>query len=182
MKRRTVSVAALAALLGSPAWARRDPPGPPDPATLELPDLTPSRDPKVIEAGWKYFYFHKAGVSYAEAYEDFSECYRYLPVAGANPLLPMFAPWRESPGVEYVASSSNFGLIGMGIAALVAGPINRRAQQAPLRRCLETRGYVRYPLTEAVWSQLVDGYSPRSIALQAKAASLPAPDSQPVTR
>jgi hypothetical protein len=175
-------MAALAALLGSApaAWAQSA--APPDPGTLELPDLTPPRDPKVIEDGWKYFYFHKAGITYAEAYQDFSECYRYLPVAGASPLLPMFAPWHETPGVQVIPPSYNFGLIGMGIAALVMGPIERRAHQAPLRRCLETRGYVRYPLAENVWRQLIDNYSVRSIALQAKAASLPAPDSQPVTK
>jgi len=136
----------------------------------------------VIANGGKHYYFHKSGVSYAEAYEDFSECYRYLPTPYADPNLPMFAPWSEKPGVERFQPANNYGLVGMGIAALFLGPIERRARQAPVRRCLETRGYVRYPVAEGVWRQLVDGYSERSIAVQAKAASMPTPDARPVTR
>lgn len=174
--------AALAVWLGGagPAAAQAD--SPPDPATVTLPDLTPSSDPEVIKDGWKHFYFHKAGVSYAEAYADFSECYRYLPVAGADPGLPMFAPWGQVPGVERIQPSYNYGLVGIAIVALTAGPMERKASQSRLRRCLETRGYVRYPLPEKVWRQLVDDYSERSIALQAKAASLPAPGVEPVTQ
>jgi len=180
MDRAIAMAAALAVSLAGAAPAAAQ--GPPDPATIELPDLTPSRDPEVIANGGKHYYFHKSGVSYAEAYEDFSECYRYLPTPYADPNLPMFAPWSEKPGVERFQPANNYGLVGMGIAALFLGPIERRARQAPVRRCLETRGYVRYPVAEGVWRQLVDGYSERSIAVQAKAASMPTPDARPVTR
>ncbi|HEX8063542.1 MAG TPA: hypothetical protein VF535_10015 [Allosphingosinicella sp.] len=182
MHRTIVIAAALAALSGNAAPAFAQSEAPPDPATIELPDLTPSRDPDVIANGGKHYYFHKAGVSYAEAYEDFSECYRYLPVPYADRSLPMFAPWSERPGVERFQPANNYGLVGMGIMALIGGGIERRASQAPVRRCLETRGYVRYPVAEKIWRQLIDDYSVRSIAVQAKAASLPAPDAQPVTQ
>src|SRR5689334_16641179 len=33
---------------------------PPDPSTLQLPDMSPTRDPHVIADGWRHFYFHKA--------------------------------------------------------------------------------------------------------------------------
>jgi hypothetical protein len=182
MDRVLTMAAALAVLFAGAAPAAAQGEGPPDPATIELPDLTPSRDPEVIANGGKHYYFHKPGVSYAEAYEDFSECYRYLPVLYADRGLPMFAPWSGKPGVERFQPANNYGLVGMGIAALFLGPIERRARQAPVRRCLETRGYVRYAVAENVWRQLVDGYSERSIAVQAKAASRPAPDALPVTR
>src|SRR5687767_5549883 len=68
MDRPIAMAAALAALLAGAAPAAAQ--GPPDPATIELPDLTPSRDPEVIANGGKHYYFHKAGVGYAEAYED----------------------------------------------------------------------------------------------------------------
>jgi hypothetical protein len=183
MHKAIATAAAFAILSASSAPASAQGEGPPDPATVELPDLTPSRDPEVIANGGKHFYFHMAGVSYAEAYEDFSECYRYLPVAGGvDVLLPMFAPWGRTPGVEAIQPANNYGLVGMGIAALFLGPIERKSRQSRLRRCLETRGYVRYPLSEKVWNELIDGYSERSIAVQAKAASMPAPDARPVTR
>jgi hypothetical protein len=182
MRGKIAIAAGFALLSGCAAPASAQGEGPPDPATITLPDLTPSRDPEVIANGGKHYYFHKAGVSYAEAYEDFAECYQYLPVSGADPNLPLFAPWSEKPGIVRIQPANNFGLIGMGIAALVSGPIERRARQAPVRRCLETRGYVRYPLAEKIWRQMIDDYSQRSIAVQAKAASLPAPDARPVAR
>jgi hypothetical protein len=182
MRKRLGFATALAALLGGAMPASAQTGAPPDPSTVAVPDLTPPSDPEGLEDGSKHYYFHKTGVSYAEAYEDFSECYRYLPVAGALPNLPMFAPWSEEPGVERIQPVNNYGLVGMGIAALFLGPIERKLRQAPVRRCLETRGYVRYPLPEKAWRQLIDDYSERSIAMQAKAASLPAPDSAPVTR
>jgi hypothetical protein len=175
--------AAYAALLAGASAASAQPP-PPDPATITLPDMTPTRDRRVIADGWKYFYFHKAGATYAEAYADFAECYRFLPMAtGMLPSLPMFVPWRETPGVRHVERYNPYGLVGAAIFAMVSGPIERRGHQARLRRCMEPRGYVRYPLAQAAWEQLTDDFSQRSIALQALAAVGPTPPLEPaVTR
>lgn len=155
---------------------------PPDPASLTVPDMTPTRDAGVIADGWRHFYFHKPGVSYEEAYRDFSDCYRFLPVPGASGEIPGFIPWRERPGTVSVQRVNNYGLVGAIIGGLVAGPIDRRDRQIRMRRCLEPRGYVRYPLSEEVWRQLTDDYSPRSIAVQALVASRPAPNLPQVTR
>lgn len=173
-------IAALAA--ASPAAAQAD--TPPDPATVTLPDMTPTRDSQVIRNGWRFFYFHKAGVSYAQAHADFADCYRFLPVASPAGYLPMFRPWIRSvePGPPPAPAANNYGLIGGVIGGMVAGPIERRQRQSRMRLCLEPRGYVRYPLREDVWRQLIDNYSPRSIAMQAKAASGPGPGLDPVTR
>jgi hypothetical protein len=173
---------ALAALLGgaSPLSAQSD--GPPDPVSIDLPDMTPTRDPGVIADGWRHFYFHKAGVSYAEAFADFADCYHFLPVQGASPALPAFAPWSEGAGVRVIQRSLPWGLTGAVILAIVSGPIDRRDRQSRMRRCMEPRGYLRYPVSEEVWSRLIDNYSARSIALQAKAASEPAPGLDPVTQ
>jgi hypothetical protein len=174
-------VAALAA--ASPVSAQAD--ALPDPATVTLPDMTPTRDPAVIADGWKHFYFHRAGASYAEAYADFADCYRFLPgpgIMGAS--LPMFRRWTEpvAPPSERPAIPNNFGLAGAVAIAIVSGPLERRDHQSRLRRCMEPRGYVRYPLREEIWRQLIDDYSERSIALQAKAASGPAPGLEPLAR
>jgi hypothetical protein len=171
----------LAVLLAATTAAAQDT-DPPDPSTIQLPDMTPTRDPRVIADGWRHFYFHKAGVAYEEAYRDFRDCYRFLPVPGTSGEFPGFIPWRERPGMVSVQRFNNAGLVGLVIGSLVAGPIERRDRQMRMRRCLEPRGYVRYPLAEEAWRRLIDDYSPRSISLQAMAASGPAPDRAPVTR
>lgn len=183
--RRAISFITAFGACAAPAAAQPlAPPAPPDPATLTLPDMTPTRDQGVIRDGWKHFYFHKAGVGYAEAYADFAECYRFLPVPGtASTYFPAFSPWSEPIVPRPMPWEPNrFGLVGGVILAIVSGPLERRNYQARLRRCLEPRGYIRYPLAEEVWEALVDRYSPRSIALQALAASGPTPPLQPVTR
>jgi hypothetical protein len=165
--------------LGTGAFAQS--PVPPDPATVTLPDMTPTRDPDVIRDGWRHFYFHKAGVSYAEAYADFADCYRYLPVSMANADLPAFVPWSETPGVSLNAAYNPWGMVGAVMISFIMGPLDRRARQSRMRRCMEPRGYVRYPVSEEVWEALIDNYSEQSIARQARAASGPTPGVEPVT-
>jgi hypothetical protein len=152
----------------------------PDPAGLVLPSLDGSA-PAVAREGWKHFYFHKPGVSYAQAYADFADCYRFLPVENTRGKLPMFVPWVDRQAARVVTPVPMYGLVGLAIGAMVEGPLVRRAHQSRMRRCMEPRGYIRYPLPEDSWKALTDNYSVRSTALQAKAASMAAPKSQPVT-
>lgn len=169
---------------GTGAVAQPAAPTPPDPATLNMPDMTPTRDSGVIRDGQKYFYFHKAGVSYADAYADFADCYRFVPNPGpAGTFLPVFRPWVEAARPESAPSIPNqYGLVGNIVLGLISGQFERRSAQARLRLCLEPRGYLRYPLREDAWRQLTDNFSQRSIALQALAASGPAPGLEPVAR
>ncbi len=149
----------------------------PDPATITVPEIKNARDPKIVSDGWKYFYFYRPNNSFAEAYADFAECYRFLPVPYANGALPAFAPWDEKPAARIVTPGmSPYGLVGEAIGAIVAGPLERRARQSRMRRCLEPRGYVRYPVHELTWEKIIDNYSVASIAVQAKLASGPVPD------
>jgi hypothetical protein len=177
-------ILACAALAGTalPAGAQVAD-GPPDPSTISMPDMTPS--PEAIADGWKYFYFQKPGVSYADAYADFSECYRFLSTyAYSSARLPRFAPWAQpidGPRRPPMPQSP-YGLMGNVILSIVSGPLVRRDRIARMRRCMEPRGYARYPLREEIWDQLVDDYSPRTIAMQALAASRPAPDLPQPTR
>jgi hypothetical protein len=173
-------VIALALLLSGASAASAQTSTRPDPATLSLPSLETEGDREVLKNGWKHFFFHKAGVSYEEAYADFADCYRFLP-AGVYSTLPMFAPWTESMDgrpVELVPGTLGAQLI----LSLLTDAIERRAAQSRMRRCMEPRGYLRYAIPEFSWEQLIDHYSERSIALQAKAASGPKPNREPVTR
>lgn len=151
----------------------------PDQAGIVVPSLANIADPKVQKEGWKHFFFHQDGVSYAQAHGDFTDCYRFLggvrPV-GAPPL-PANGAWSRVPGAERAKepTGGSYGLVGEVMGAMVAGPINRRLLQSRMRQCMEPRGYVRYPLDEKTWMSVIDGYSPGSIAVQAKIASGPRP-------
>lgn len=170
----------LAASFPAAAWAQV-----PDPASVPLPSLESVSDPRVQKDGWKHFFFHKVGVSYAEAFSDFSDCYRFLggmlPV-GPEPL-PASGAWSRAPSDGALKpQGTSYGLVGVAIGQIVAGPMQRRIRQSRLRRCMEPRGYVRFPLDEENWKLLIDNYSMRSIAAQAKLASGPRPAVAVVTQ
>lgn len=155
---------------------------PPDPATVNAPAITGGRDRKVAENGWKWFYFHRTGTTYVQAFADLEDCYRFLPVPFANGVaMPGFAPWRARADNRTIRPvTSNYGLVGDIIGSMVAGPIERRARQSRMRRCMEPKGYQRYPMTEETWKAAVRGYSPSTLAIQAKLASGPIPEAAPV--
>ncbi len=156
---------------------------PPDPSSLELPDMTPTTSSSVIRNGWKYFYFHKEGVTYQEAFEDFHDCYQFLATVSGRSELPMSVSWNSEPETsEGISTQSPYGVVGQVILGFVSGAMERRNRQSRLRRCLEPRGYVRYPISRDIWRQLTDGYSTDAIALQALAASGPTPNLEPVIR
>lgn len=156
--------------------------GPPDPATVNAPVITQGRDSKVVEDGWKWFYFYRADTTYAQAYADLEDCYRFLPVPYASGVsMPGFAPWRaRSDNKTFKPVTGNYGLVGDIIGSMVAGPIERRARQSRMRRCMETKDYQRYPMPEETWKTAVNLYSPATLAVQAKLASGPTPDAAPL--
>lgn len=155
----------------------------PDPASVTVPAITGSRDPKVIKNGAKYYYFWRAETSYEEAYADLADCYRFLPMAEGNAaLLPMFIAWRGTAEErdETSPATQNYGLVGALIGALIGGSGVQRATQLRLHRCLEPLGYQRFPVPKETWQAINDNFSPASIAVQAKIISSPRPDADPV--
>jgi hypothetical protein len=154
----------------------------PDPATITVPDLSSSGSDEVVANGWKYFFFQKPAVSFADAYADLSFCYRYQGNSNWGTVgVPRFVPWKEAAPDKTADTSSpittQYGLLGYGMGALVMGMLEgtlvRRDQQSKMRRCMETRGYTRYGVAEEIWEN-VRGMEPAdAIAIQAKIASGP---------
>jgi hypothetical protein len=124
----------------------------------------------------KYVVFHKAGVSAEQAEADLTFCYAFLP-HGASRVAPDFVAWGEeaaTPKMSY--GGGNYGLVGMGIAAIIDGPLERSIRQSRLYRCMVPRGYARYRTSEAIWKSLNDDAdTPAQIRIQAMIAAGPTP-------
>jgi hypothetical protein len=139
-----------------------------------LPDLTVPvgnyGDPR------KYFLLHKPGVTVEQAEADLSFCWRFIPRGLVERSAPGFIPWGKADAPHPAPAAANpYGLIGVGIAAIIAGPINRSMRQSRIFRCMVPRGYARYRTSEAIWNQLNSSDAVRSIHLQAQIAAGPAP-------
>lgn len=154
----------------------------PDPATIVVPDLSGSGSAEVVENGWKYFFFRQDGVSFADAHADLAFCYRYMGNSNWGTVgMPRFVPWQEAP-VDRTKDinapvNSNYGLLGYAVGAVISGMIEgtlvRRDRQSKMRRCMETRGYVRYGVAEEIWENVIAMEPADAIAVQAKIASGP---------
>jgi len=57
----------LAQPLPAVAQATEAPPALPDPATVKIPDVSPSQDPKVRSEGYRFYDFNNPAISFAEA-------------------------------------------------------------------------------------------------------------------
>lgn len=166
-------LAATAALAIMPVGAdAQTAPTLPDPATIIVPDLSGSADPVVVDNGWKYFFYHRADTSFAEAHADIADCYRFLTPAGwGNVTLPRFVPWVEKPAGERYDTNNQAGLVGLAIGGMIEGTLSRRDRQSKMRRCMEPRGYTRYGVAEEIWEKVADMPPAQGIAVQAKIAS-----------
>ena len=165
--------ACLAALLtcaAPPAFAQQSPA--PAEASITVPDLHVSDSQLGDER--KFFFFHKQGVSFADAYGDLSLCSRYI-ARGQQRSLPDFVPWRRSDLARPIPNNLNYGLMGVAIMAIIDGPIDRSIRQARMMRCMLPRGYARYRTSEGMWKQVNGKDLAASNAVQARIASGPVP-------
>ncbi|WP_439534429.1 hypothetical protein [Polymorphobacter sp.] len=164
--------AILAALLFS--TPSRSQPALPDPAGIAVPDLSGSAAPDVVANGWKYFVFRKAGISFAKAHDDMTDCARHLrPAIWANVMLPRFVPWQRSTATRTITIVNPYGLVGDLMLGAIEGTLIRRDRQSKMRRCLEPRGYIRYGIAEEIWENITALPADQSVAVMAKIAAGP---------
>jgi len=165
--------------LAAPASAQISPP-PATPVEGALPDLAvPAQE---LGDERKYFILHKPGVTAEQAEADLRLCWRFLP-RGAQRGTPDFIAWRSDDGARKKFETSNtFGLVGVVIGAIGAGPIERSLRQSRIFRCMVPRGYARYRTSEAMWKQLNEGDPGQAIRTQARIAAGPVPPTPEVTR
>lgn len=149
-----------------------------DQETVIVPDLSKSSDPSVVKEGWKYFVFQRHGVTFQEAYADFSDCYRFMqPVGWSVANTDRFIPWNRAPAniprqrAGYMPN--NYGVIGSVILGMAEDVLTRRAYQAKMRACMEPRGYIRYGVAQSIWTGISKLPPEQWVAVQAKIASGP---------
>ncbi len=141
--------------------------------TLALPDLNVAE--KDLGDARKYVLFHKAGVTASEAEADLGYCYGFLP-HGVARRAPSFVPWSKPDATNPVRyTGGNYGLVGLGIAAIIDGPLERSIRQSRLFQCMIPKGYVRYRTSESIWKLLNDKNNVEGIKLQAQIAAGPPP-------
>ena len=170
---------AAAALSAHPLAAQDSPPPPPAPA-ITVPNLVPADGKYGNEL--KFFVFHKAGASFEAARADIAECTLHT-VHGRQLKMPAFVAWddndRQAEAVEF---NGAYGLVGLAIYSIIAGPLERSLRQEVMMACMLPRGYDRYSVSEETWKQFHEGDNvPALIDLQATIASGPVPRTPKVT-
>jgi hypothetical protein len=173
MQRGGRAALALAAIALPVVASAQDEPGKIDPATIAVPDISMPSDKSaagdLIANGWKYSFFHKPGVSFDAAMRDVGFCYRFFRIENFI-VLGSFAAWGERQKSPDRMTAG--GIIGGAVEDMTARDILR----SRWRRCMETRGYARYPMAQKIWEALLKDDPARSVPVFAKLASGPTPD------
>jgi hypothetical protein len=163
-------VAALLLAGASGAYGEGD--VPPNPANISVPELNVASNELGDER--KFFFFHKQGVTFADAYADLSFCSHYIP-RGQQRFLPDFVPWQRDDPARPIPNGLNYGLVGIAMMAIIDGPIDRSVRQTRMMRCMLPRGYSRYRTSEALWKQVNGKDVAASLPVLARIASGPVP-------
>lgn len=160
--------AAALASAAMPAFAQENTGGRPDEGT-----------------SWKYFFFHKPGVSEETAREDIIECYGYarglvVSKPGSSPTY-VSVPYGGNTGLS-PATAALAGGVGMLAGALIVGFMDagdRRAmERTNLRKCFGFKAYHRYELTKEEHEEMLEG-DPEMVRSRLVARAVgPAPDEE----
>lgn len=156
----------------------------PDPATLKRPVLEFTPTPEIAADYDKYFYFHRDGTSFPEAFDDVRECDALA--SGSNIYLRADAGSIAAAQAQYgLLAGGVGGVIGSAIADAIFGSAARRAQRrVNLRNCMGFKGYQRYALSGDLWKEFnfeegngrkKEGERNEALELQALVASGPKP-------
>lgn len=159
----------------------------PDPATLTMPALAFTETPDDADGFKKYFYFHRAGTNYQDAYRDIREC---------DALASGSSIYIGASEGAIAGAMANYGLLAGGIGGAVGGIIadaifgsalRREQRRTNLRNCMSFKGYGRYGLAKDLWvafnfeeglGRKREPVRLRALALQALVASGPTPSAK----
>jgi hypothetical protein len=118
-----------------------------DAAKLEMPKLDFAETPEDTASFDKYYYFHRAGVSYADAYRDVVECDGY-----ARGLQSGIGYTQVPYPYAGTLAGAAGGAIGSAMAMAIFGSAEkRRLRRVNMRQCMNFKGYQRYGLKKELW-------------------------------
>jgi hypothetical protein len=118
---------------------------------VAMPDLAYTPDPTIAADFDKYFFFHRDGTSFDQAYADITECDSLA--SGINFYMGADSAALSSAMTQYGPLA---GGIGGAIGGLMADAIfgsaeRRRIKRINLRNCMFYKGYDRYGLEKELW-------------------------------
>lgn len=156
----------------------------PDPATLTRPKLEFTPTPQDEADFDKYFYFHREGTTFAEAYADIRECDALA--SGSSIYLGGNSAAIAGATAQYGVLAAGIGsAVGSLLADAIFGSAARRQQRRiNLRNCMGFKDYQRYGLTGELWKDFnfeeghgrkKEGERDDALELQALVASGPKP-------
>jgi len=118
---------------------------------VEMPSLEYKPDPTVAADFDKYFFFHREGTDFSQAYADITECDSLA--SGIN-----FYMGADSAAIS--SAMSQYGMLAGGIGGAIGGLMadaifgsaeRRRIKRVNLRNCMFYKGYDRYGLEKELW-------------------------------
>lgn len=154
---------------------------------VAMPDLAFTADPATAADFDKYFFFHREGTDFSQAYADITECDSLA--SGIN-----FYMGADSGAIA--GAMANYGVLAGGIGGAIGGLMadaifgsaeRRRIKRVNVRNCMFFKGYDRYGLEKDLWQafHFEEGLSrenaaDREAALlkQARVASGPKPQTE----
>ena len=120
---------------------------------IAMPDLAYTPDPTVAADFDKYFFFHREGTDFSQAYADITEC---------DSLASGINFYMGASDAAIAAASANYGMLAGGIGGAIGGLMadaifgsaeRRRIKRVNLRNCMYYKGYDRYGLEKDLWQE-----------------------------
>lgn len=117
---------------------------------VAMPDLAFTPDPTVAADFDKYFFFHRQGTDFSQAYADITECDSLA--SGINYYLGADDWALQNAFNQGGLAGGVGGVIGSLMADAIFGSAERRRiKRINLRNCMFYRGYDRYGLEKERW-------------------------------
>jgi len=157
-----------------------------DSTKLTAADLVFEADEKHTKEFHKYFFFHKDGVSYDQALNDFGECdvYQRGPIGSTEvtfTILPRFVSLSENQSYKpYVYNPNDGGVVGAIVGDIVNAPILQKNEAQRLRKCMEYKSYDRYGISKERWKLIHKAKPPNYVKISASIASGPKPTTEKI--